>query len=120
MQLNFRLYQNENIVLSHQNISYKIENNYLVFNIEDTKYQVLLTPENFIFHKKNNESKFSIDYARNEYLLELNNPKYSFAINCLYHQYEYLENRIEFTYRIESNPEINKIILEIERGKIND
>lgn len=113
MQLNFQLYKDEELILDYQQVEYCFVDNSIVFTCDNNEYTCTINPNNFQFQKNNSESLFSIDYLKKEYqyLLKFNDSYLNFK--CLFQEYRYLPTKIEYTYQLETEPNINKIIIEL-------
>ena len=112
-KLNLKLYGNNDIIFSAENISYTLDNYELKFAIKEEKYSIKISLNNNIFIKENDESIFTLDISNKEcnYLLKEINK--SFDINVLDSLFIEENNIIKITYELESNEQKNIIEIEL-------
>lgn len=114
MRLNLLLYKENKLVYSINNQEYLKINNEITFCNDSDNYRLIITPSKFIFVKENDEQKFSINYQEKSYIYYLKEYDQKLEINCTYQKYTYNKDKIIYEYLIDSDENLNKIIIELE------
>ena len=107
--LNLKVYSNDNLIKSYENINYEKKQEFIHFNINDTKYFFYEHKPTFLYITQ--EEKVKMNFKENMVLISLLNTNYKLEIKINSFAYEVNENIYKITYVLDSEPDVIKTIL---------
>lgn len=110
LQLNFKLYKEDNLVLEQKNISYEKEKDRIIFQIENMNHIIDLDQKTL--ERFNDEFHFYLNVAKEECTYELKSHQAVFDIIVEQAFFEVQENGLEILYVIETDDYKNRIFIE--------
>lgn len=106
--LNLEIYSNNELIESFQDIKYEKKQEFIYFDITDTKYFFYENKPTFSYLTK--EEKVKINFKEKIVSISLINTNYKLDIKINEFTYEIKENTYKITYVLESEPDVTKTI----------
>jgi len=110
LQLNFKLYKEDNLVLEENNISYEKEEDRIIFQIQEMNHIIDLHQKTL--ERFNEEFHFYLNFAKEECTYELKSHQAIFDIAVDQSFFEIKEKGLEIMYAIETDDYKNKILID--------
>ncbi len=107
MNLNIKLYQEEECKLQESDIPYQKKNNILYFTMENISH--ILDFEKKIFIRENEEFCFTLDFSKETCTYKLKEQEINLDINVDFAIWEEEKNNLKLTYSIETEDKKMKI-----------
>ena len=108
-KLNLEIYSNNELIEKFIDISYEQKQEFIYFNINETKY--FFYKELLTFSYLTKEEKVKMNFRDNIVTISLLQNNYSFEIKINDFKYEFSENTYKITYVLNSEPDITKTFI---------
>lgn len=105
--LNFKLLKNNIINIEKNNVAYLKKVDKILFEMDESKYELSISNNNMYFIKESTDSIIKI--SNNSSIIYLKEHNVTFDINVEYLKYKIIDNKYIIEYKLESDAENTKI-----------
>ena len=106
--LNLKLYSNDELIENFENVEYEKKQEFIYFNINDTKYFFYENIPSLSYLSK--EEKVKMNFKEKIVSIILLNTNYNLDIIINEYEYEKKENTYKISYVLDSEPDVKKTI----------
>ena len=109
--LNFKLYKENNLKIMQNNIAYLEKFDKILFELDGSKFQVILKDNYFELIKEDLESIFTLNNDKSNLLIKENNMSLDIKLEklCISN----INNKYIIEYKLESDEDLTKIEIEL-------
>ena len=113
-ELNFKLYKNNSLIISKNNVAYFKNFDKILFGIDKSKFFLILKENNIILEKEDEESIFHIELgSENNCNITLKNENVTFDIKIEKQSLKIYQKKVILEYLLETDDENTKIEIDL-------